>query len=409
MQPSELRAESFSGYPPEARTLATKNLGVLRQIPLALLPVILRQLIDYDWRFPMERQELVSTFNYLSALQSASLNDLVASFAALHLPPHLVQLDWLNNPKHFTEALSAALWSLHLIDAYHVATERYQRQLQENTTQPVPAIPRLTLVVIGRGSDRSKFEVFQKLRPHGTLFTNLDPSEGMRTLFDVVATRAKMHSVPYAHWYIDGDVPDKACKRNDGITITSFGQLAPAATREMKLMKRFAKESTSNVGSRAVSSYMGTIRPEDLALPDNDGDQVLQRFEVSLLTEGSGTQVFSTTFVQWASRQCLQRAQPITLLARFAQRQQVAPMDVLLSRDPMTQTLDPEGSLVDADMSAYYTWINQARLPGAETAQFLAWFEGHRTAIAVTPALPTNVSSDSSTDMHKIMQLFGEA
>jgi hypothetical protein len=47
-------------------------------------------------------------------------------------------------------------------------------------------------------------------------------------------------------------------------------------------------------------------------------DAVLSRFQVSVLTEGSGTQVFSTTFVQWAAREAFRRAQPLTLLLRFA-------------------------------------------------------------------------------------------
>ena len=49
-------------------------------------------------------------------------------------------------------------------------------------------------------------------------------------------------------------------------------------------------------------------------------DAMLTRFQLSLLTEGSGTQVFATTFVQWAAREALRRAQPITLLARFTPR-----------------------------------------------------------------------------------------
>jgi hypothetical protein len=41
---------------------------------------------------------------------------------------------------------------------------------------------------------------------------------------------------------------------------------------------------------------------------------------VTLLSEGSGVQFFSTTFVQWAAREVLRRAQPVTLFARFAPR-----------------------------------------------------------------------------------------
>lgn len=82
----------------------------------------------------------------------------------------------------------------------------------------------------------------------------------------------------------------------------------------------------------------------------------------------------------------------------------MAPMNELLKRDPLTQQTDPEGSLVDADMGAYYTWINQGRLPGADRARFLAWFEGHRLAIAIAPDLPRGTTSDVSTSMTKILE-----
>jgi hypothetical protein len=79
-------------------------------------------------------------------------------------------------------------------------------------------------------------------------------------------------------------------------------------------------------------------------------------------------------------------------------------MNQLLARDPFTQPTDAEGSLVDADMGAYYTWINQNRLPDADQARFLAWFEGHGTAIAIGPAAPKGTVSDTPIDLAKVME-----
>ena len=36
-------------------------------------------------------------------------------------------------------------------------------------------------------------------------------------------------------------------------------------------------------------------------------------------------------------------------------------------------------------MGAYYTWLNQQRLPGAEKATFLVWFEDQQEAVAIGP------------------------
>jgi hypothetical protein len=124
---------------------------------------------------------------------------------------------------------------------------------------------------------------------------------------------------------------------------------------------------------------------------------------MSLLTEGSGTQIFSTTFAQWAARETLRRAQPATLLVRFAPRERQQPMNELLSGSHRAGELDPEGSLIDADMAAYYTWINQQRLSGAQRAGFLAWFEGHNQAVAIGPSLPGGTASSTPTTLAQIL------
>lgn len=71
--------------------------------------------------------------------------------------------------------------------------------------------------------------------------------------------------------------------------------------------------------------------------------------------------------------------------------------------DLLSNNINPEfdlvGSLMDADMGAYYNWINQQRLPGAERSSFLVWFEGHGQALVVSPSLArgTRVSSISQS------------
>ena len=112
-------------------------------------------------------------------------------------------------------------------------------------------------------------------------------------------------------------------------------------------------------------------------------------FELSLLTEGAGTQIFSTTFVQWAAREALRRAQPITLYARFAPRQPGTVDAGAPDRSARQPALDPQGSLIDADMGAYYTWLNQQRLTGADESRFLVWFEDHSEAVVAASAFIT--------------------
>ena len=133
-------------------------------------------------------------------------------------------------------------------------------------------------------------------------------------------------------------------------------------------------------------------------------DEILKRFEVSVLTEGSGTQIFSTVFAQWAAREALRRAQPLTVLVRFAPRQRQRPMNEMLSADSkVPAALDFVGSLVDGDFAAYYNWLNQQRLPGAEKASFLVWFEGHNQALAIGPSTPRGTESTSVADLRQVL------
>lgn len=406
MQPHQLTAESFSRYPPQGRAFAVGHLVVLRQIPLVLLPILLRVIIEYDWCFPIEQRVLVRQFEYLEALEASSFTLLMAPFAAVSLPSEVSRTDWVNNPQHFSEQLSALLWSTQHIDDYRKAASQYQAQLEQILAGKPPAMPRFTIVIVGQGVSQSNASLFRTLRPHGVLFTNVEPGGGMETLIKFINERAQKCPEKDAHWYIDGGYADASCGAQQGITVTSYNELAPFALKELNLMENFIERAgkTASAGPEAAQSFMAALSPRDLGLHGSNDDAVLRHFEVKLLTEGAGTQVFSTTFVQWAAREAMRRAQPITMLARFAPRQRMAPMNELLKRNPLTQQTDPEGSLVDADMGAYYTWINQGRLAGADQARFLAWFEGHGLAVAIAPGLPGGTTSNVSTSMTKILE-----
>lgn len=78
-------------------------------------------------------------------------------------------------------------------------------------------------------------------------------------------------------------------------------------------------------------------------------------------------------------------------------------MNELLSPSPEHVEMDPVGSLVDADMGAYYNWINQQRLPGSEKSLFLAWFENHKEAVAISPTLPRGTFSTEAIDLRGIL------
>jgi hypothetical protein len=158
------------------------------------------------------------------------------------------------------------------------------------------------------------------------------------------------------------------------------------------------------MGPEELRTLLARMTPADLDM-DKAIDPVLSRFQMKLFTEGSGTQIYSTTFTQWAAREVLRRSQALTLLIRFAPRQRQRPMNELLSSKQGQIDVDPSGSLVDADIGAYYHWLDQQRLPGAERSAFIAWFEGHGDTVAVGPSMPGGAESDLPIEMSKLLSL----
>jgi hypothetical protein len=401
MLPSKLKPEQFSGYPPEARKLAVNYIGALQRLPLSFLPSLLREVIEYDFKFPVERRAVENELANLASLSPEQLNDWFQGFAQIRLSSQLEQSDWINAPAQFVEQLSAHLWSTHQLDTFRTAAVGYAERLQAAAPPEPPPIPRLGIAVIGQGVAAYDVPLFRKLRAHGAYFNHVEPQNGLQQLLEAVAARAKAHPAPYAHWYIDGG---QEAKYDPALTCVSYGALEPA--RVALAAKMRAEIERPGMGPEALRTLMARMRPQDLgvtAAPGKTSDPVMERFQLKVLTEASGTQIFATTFAQWTAREALRRAQPLTLLVRFAPRQKQKPMNEMISGSQNPPELDPVGSLVDADFGAYYNWLNQQRLPGAEQSRFLVWFESHNEAVAIGPAWPRGTQSNAVTNMKQLL------
>src|SRR5580698_6019484 len=304
MLPDQLTPGSFAAYPPEARQLAVKQIGLLQRLPLAFLPLLLRELIVYDWKFPAERADLERQFTYLGTLAPGPFQTAMSAFAQLKLTRELEQTDWVNSPAIFSERLSAHLWATHQIDAFSAAAVDYVRKASAPAgSGDDAAMPthRLGIAVIGQSVERNDYRLFRKLRPQGVYFTQVKHPGGVQVLLDAAAARAKAHPVPYGHWYIDGGA---SLTVPETITQVSYNALAaPRAALQSRMQKTY---EAAVFDPEAFRTMLAQIKPEEAGL-NSGGDGVLNRFQLSLLTEGSGTQVFATTFVQWAAREALRR------------------------------------------------------------------------------------------------------
>lgn len=398
MLPKNLQAGQFAAYPPQARRRAVAQVGLFQQLPLSFLPVLLRELMTYDFKFPAERAAIDRELATLAALSSAEREEWFRGFAALRLSSGLEHLDWVNQPARFVEQESAYLWTTRQMDAFSAAATAYGDRLR--SLAPVEPLPmrRLGIAVIGQGSS-PRGALFRNLRAHGTCFNQVNPDNGVERVLAAVEERARACPSPYAHWYVEGGL---AASQSPSLTTVCYAALEPVRTSLLGYMR--AQIARPGMGPEELRTRLAELSPADLGMR-RDGDPVLDRFQVKLFTEGSGTQIFSTTFAQWAAREALRRAQPLTLFVRFAPRQRKRPMGELLSGTTDTTETDLPGSLVDADMAAYYHWINQQRLPGAEESSFLVWFEGHRQALVIAPTLPRGTQSDSAVNLSGLLQL----
>jgi hypothetical protein len=397
MLPSDLKPEQFNGYPPEARKLVAGYVAVLQRLPLSFLPSLLREVIDYDFKFPAERRSIEKELANLNSLSTQQIKDWFQGFAQIRLSSQLERSDWVNTPAQFVEQLSSYLWTTHQLDAFRIAALAYADRLRAVAPPEPPPVPRLGITVIGQGVAAHDEPLFRKLRAHGAYFSRVKPENGLELLLNAVAARAKAHPVPYGHWYIDGG---QAAPYDPALTCVSYHALQSVRTTLSAKIR--AEIERPGMGPEALRTLLAQMRPADLGM-GKAGDAVLDRFQIKLLTEGSGTQVFSTTFAQWAAREALRRAQPLTLLVRFAPRQRQKPMNEMLSASHDAAELDPLGSLIDADMGAYYNWLNLQRLPGAEQSSFLVWFEGHHEAIAIGPTLPHGTESNAAAGLDQLL------
>ena len=286
------------------------HLAAFQQLPLSFLAALLREVIEYDFKFPAERVAIDHELANLSSLSSAQLAEWFHPFSALSLSSNLERLDWVNHPAQFVEQESAYLWSTHQLDAFRQAAMGYGDRLRSAfPAEPLP-VRRLGIAVIGQGVAAYDSPLFRNLRAHGTCFTQIKPDHGLDLLLAGVEARAKSHPVPYGHWYVEGGTPARQAPL---LTNVGYQALEPVRANLLKYMQ--TEIGHPGMGPEELRSNLARLLPEDLGI-DKAGDPVLDRFQVKLFTEGSGTQIFSTTFAQWTTREALRRAQPLTLLVR---------------------------------------------------------------------------------------------
>jgi hypothetical protein len=391
---SWLNAGSFTDYPPRGRELAESHIAALRQIPVVLLPLFLVDLKGYDWKFPIEQNEIAKRIEFAGSNPSS-----LTGFRSIQVPSTLANPVRTKDPQRFLADMTAYVWSSLQMDAYRTAANRFVDFYSAATKPALPAIPRLVMICIGRDAQQADFPLFQKLRKFGQIRTNIRSEGAADTLLATLHERYKDHPVPYAHWYVDGGSP-LAGSSLDGVTHIFYPELAPLNDEILARMKACIE---SGSGPEVLHIQLAELNQGAPSGNAQLHDPCLHNFAVSLLTEGSGTQIFSTSFVQWTTREVLRRAQPATLLVRFAPRQRQKSFNAMVAAGTRTSDLDPDGSLIDADMAAYYAYLEMMRLSDSENSAFLVWFENHSQLFLAGRNVPSGTVSNSPTTIAELL------
>ena len=399
MEPRTLVRENFRSYPPLAKGLACDHLALLRSLPVVLAAVLLREVIDFDVRFPRERADIEAQFTFLEGLSAGERSRLIKGFADLSLPSALVAEDWVRFPQKFEEDLSAYLWASKQHDAFRIVASQFTEALAEATPPSPPPARRWTVVVLGPELRKDGYPLFRKLRPHGVFYPHVENDGGMTTVLEELSARASATNLPYGHWYVDGGMPEQGVR--GAFSRVSWEESAALREKVLQMVQRVI--DSGGGGPEMLRSVMANWALE--AHKPQSGDPLVDQFVMSVYGEGAGTQIFSTTFAQWAAREILRRAVPVSLVTRFGPRQKQRTMNEMFNEPASNVALDFAGSLVDADFGAYYTWINLNRLSHSDAATFIAWSEAHRQAVAIGPGCPRGTEAPNPAPLSQLLKI----
>lgn len=383
--------------------LTAAQQSLLETLPVPLAAVMLQQLARAGSLFPAEKRELDRTLHSLTPPRPDNAKRAVEMFATLRLSPELERLDWRSDAAGFLDKMTAELWSTGQIGTFREAAKLLAPSTMTAEQGAQASKRRFVAIALDkRLSAVGKTPVlFRMLRPYGTFFPHADDEYGAETLASWLAARANAHPEPYTHWQISGDI----WKEPAAAPVVSLSYNGMLAERE-KLLALFntVRNSAASQGPEGLQKVLQQLSPEQIGM-SAISDPVVRTFALDIFTQGSGTQLYATTFVQWTVREALRRAQPETLLAWFTPRCEATSMDWRISHPDREQAPDGPGSLIDAEMGAYLSYVNLMRLPDAERVSLLVWHEGYGQALLIGTDLPRGVESKSAMTLRRLLAL----
>ena len=269
--------------------------------------------------------------------------------------------------------------------------------------------PKLVYVALGEGTtrretlddpDRRFLSYFTNhLEPLGTVLTSLVSGVDTAALVDLF--RTEIGSPQIKLWAIDaGKALESAPSGGRAATRFVFEQLRPVMDR---VTRKMADEMLAGIaGPEALYAKVTGLQAGEIGLPAYE-DPRIRNFVERVVLAGSGALVVNNTFAEWAAVSALRRVEPDLLMVRFARRRRFVPLRQLdpfqVPRSPWEDlpAEDPGESLQDADVLAYYVWLETRKNPRLrDRTHFLIHLEGSRAALFFGPGVRAGARCDEA-------------
>jgi hypothetical protein len=425
---------ALSGEPLE---LVREHQGDLDRLPRTFLINTLVELERWPAFFEPEKKYFRMLMQELSSLREAEFGRMFGSLANFELRTGCGRVTAAN-----LDALQARSLAYLQRQGEYAA---WRREIDAIFQRLGPAVearlysgslpPRLIVVVYGEGISIRREELWKRFKGVGriiplelggaesspsflhALFTGQQAGSGnqtARTLFEVLQGSAGCSALD--SWVVEaGDGIHQLCESRARtralVAGPATGVQEPCATgMSYDRLRGYRERLTDVIHAKVVqglrsplelAAYVKTLEitpPEPKAGGPPAGltlysDRVVLGFVRDTFLAGNGTLIINNTFVEWAAVQALKRAQPRVLVARFGVRDKMKPFSSLLlfskprPTDQIPIMQDPLGSFIDAELLAYYIWLNAEKgLPYRGKTLYLMLAEDVDQALLIAPS-----------------------
>jgi len=149
---------------------------------------LLREAIEYDYKFPLERKALERELANLNSFSAKQFDDWLQGFAQIRIfSPRSEKVRLESMPRRNCRAASSYLWTTHQLDIFRTAAIAYADRLHSSARRRRPPRRRFGITVVGQGVASYDAALFRKLRPHGAYYSRVSQKVVLRVLLNVVA------------------------------------------------------------------------------------------------------------------------------------------------------------------------------------------------------------------------------